>query len=123
MLEAENLSYFHDIVTDAFLLDWVPWLETAVLSYEAIYSLHPGMQCTRKTYDAARQLTHLDAVRLGHPDGWLFIREGRFLQPGLATPAPGPASAPDVEEYIARVCREYPDTFERAKADALKRKR
>ena len=49
MLEAENLSYFHDIVTDAFLFDWVPWLESAVLSYEAIYSLHPGMQCTRKT--------------------------------------------------------------------------
>ena len=42
---------------------------------------------------------------------------------GPATPAPGPASAPDIEEYIAQVCREYPDTFERAKADALKRKR
>ena len=62
MLEAENLSYFHDIVTDAFLsevaqvgsglVDWVPWLEQAILSYEAIYSLHPGMQCTRKTCEA-----------------------------------------------------------------------
>ena len=52
MLEAENLSYFHDIVTDAFLFDWVPWLESAVLSYQAIYSLHPGMQCTRKTCEA-----------------------------------------------------------------------
>ena len=38
-----------------------------------------------------------------------------------ATPAPGPASAPDFEEYIARVCREYPDIYERAKADALNR--
>ena len=41
--------------------------------------------------------------------------------PGPATPAPGPASAPDFEEYIARVCREYPDIYERAKADALNR--
>ena len=91
MLEAEKLTYFHDIVTDAFLsavaqvgsnlVDWVPWLESAVLSYEAIYSLHPGMQCTRKTYDPARQYTHLDAVRLGHPDGWPFIREGCFPRP------------------------------------------
>ena len=38
-----------------------------------------------------------------------------------ATPAPGPASAPDFEEYIAQVCREYPDIYERAKADALNR--
>ena len=41
--------------------------------------------------------------------------------PGPATPAPGPASAPDFEEYIAQVCREYPDIYERAKADALNR--
>ena len=40
---------------------------------------------------------------------------------GPATPAPGPASAPDFEEYIAQVCREYPDIYERAKADALNR--
>ena len=41
--------------------------------------------------------------------------------PGPATPAPGPASAPDFEEYIAQVCREYPDIYERAKANALNR--
>ena len=41
--------------------------------------------------------------------------------PGPATPAPGPASAPDFEEYIAQVCREYLDIYERAKADALNR--
>ena len=40
---------------------------------------------------------------------------------GLATPAPGPASAPDFEEYIAQVCREYRDIYEEAKADALNR--
>ena len=111
MLVAENLTAFHDIVTDAFLsevaqvgsglVDWVPWLEQAILSYEAIYSLHPGMQCTRKTYDAARQYTHLEAVRLGHPDGWLFIREGRFPEPrpvlrdGAETDS---TAAPEVED-------------------------
>ena len=41
--------------------------------------------------------------------------------PGPATPAPGPASAPDFEEYIEQVCRQYPDIYERAKADALNR--
>ena len=44
-----------------------------------------------------------------------------ILSACLATPAPGPASALDFEEYIAQVCREYPDIYERAKADALNR--
>ena len=39
--------------------------------------------------------------------------------PGPAAPAPGTASAPDFEQYIAQVCREYPDIYERAKANAL----
>ena len=44
-----------------------------------------------------------------------------ILSACLATPAPGPASALDFEEHIAQVCREYPDIYERAKADALNR--
>ena len=44
-----------------------------------------------------------------------------ILSACLATPAPGPASALDFEEYIAQVCREYPDIYERAKANALNR--
>ena len=41
--------------------------------------------------------------------------------PGPAAPAPGTASAPDFEQYIAQVCREYPDIYARAKADTLNR--
>jgi len=39
--------------------------------------------------------------------------------PGPATLAPGSASALHVEEYIAQVCREHKDIYEKAMADAV----
>ena len=48
-----------------------------------------------------RQYTHLDAVRLGHPDGWLFIREGRFREPRLVLrdgAETDSTAAPEVED-------------------------
>ena len=88
LLAAEELDTYNDVVSDAFLSKvvtvgsilrpWIPWLERAILSYDAIYRLHPEMHCTRRTYDANIQFMHFEAVRLGHPRGWPFHNTGRF---------------------------------------------
>ena len=102
MLAAEELDTYNDVVSDAFLSKvitvgsilrpWIPWLERAILSYDAIYRLHPEMHCTRKAYNMhhERLFTHFEAVRFGHPHGWHFIRSGRLpvpRYPTAATPA------------------------------------
>ena len=86
LLAVEKLHHFNDVVSNGFLFNvinlgailqpWIPLLECAILAYAAIYREHPGMHCTRKTYDPEIQYKHFEAVRLGHPDGWEFHTNG-----------------------------------------------